>query len=193
MTGFFIVTSLITEFTIKGLGNANAAINVYVESTPNIDQYLKQTTCRFMDEDEINTIGQQAGNGWRKVFNVYAKFIYELSIEEVRPYKSWQLFRDKQLLQTNSSLCLWLSCSAKQLTNNIKKNNTIHIVMGKGYANRLSLTEQCFWLSEDFAINNEQKLIISPYFDYRQLTNKKITFLCQLLTRSFAENYKALN
>ncbi|OKY26942.1 hypothetical protein BI291_10985 [Thalassotalea sp. PP2-459] len=178
---------------MKGLGNKNAAINVYVESTPNIDKYLEQTTCRFMDMNEINAIGQQAGNGWRKVFNVYAKFIYELSTDEARSFENWQQFRDKQLLQVGSSLCLWLSCSAEQLKRNINKSDAIHIVMGKGYAKKLSLTERCFWLSEDFAIKSEQQLIICPYFDYRQLTNEKITYLCQLLKQSFPDFYKALS
>ncbi|MDO6428047.1 hypothetical protein Q4489_13585 [Thalassotalea sp. 1_MG-2023] len=164
-----------------------------MESTPNIDKYLEQSTCRFIELDEINAIGQQAGNGWRKVFNVYAKFIYELSIHEAHPFKSWQQFRDKQLLQAGSSLCLWLSCSAEQLNSNLNKSNSIHIVMGKGYASKLSLAEQCFWLSEDFAINSKQHLIICPYFDYRQLTNEKITYLCQLLKQSFPDFYKALS
>ncbi|WP_434017515.1 DUF6942 family protein [Thalassotalea sediminis] len=171
--------------TILGLGNHQAAINVYVETAPNIPNLTDQENCRWIRKNEIHAIGQQAGNGWRKVFNVYAKVVYELATKETCRYSSWQHYRDEQLLQQGSSFCLWLAVNSNEFQNKLSHHSGLNIVMGKGYATRLNIAKQCFWLSEDFAIHQQKQLIICPYFDYRQLTNQKITYLCQLITQSF--------
>jgi hypothetical protein len=40
---------------------------------------------------------------------------------------------------------------------------------------------QLHWLNEEFAIDPLNKVLVTPYFDYRQLSNEKIEFSVQLL------------
>ena len=61
----------------------------------------------------------------------------------------------------------------------------MHIICGKGYAKALinsgKLIVDLVWLDDEFAIDSENKLIVCPYFDYRQLSNIKIERLAGLL------------
>jgi len=158
-----------------GLGNSNAQLGVYIENIPNLPEYLQLDCCQPLKKHEIFSIVEQTGNHWRKIFNVYAKLIFELSDPN---YDTWQNFRDNELLQQHSNQKLIFTppvLDAKP----IKKQ--IHLVLGKTYASKLALSEKCQWLSAEFAINTEHRLIISPYFDYRQLSNIKISQLCRLI------------
>ena len=56
----------------------------------------------------------------------------------------------------------------------------VRIVAGKTYAAELELPSLT-WLDNYFAINHEHRVIVSPYFDYRQLSNMKITQLAGLI------------
>jgi hypothetical protein len=169
--------------TLKGLGNSSAQLNIYIDNIPPLDEYQTLTTCRPLQQGEIKMIADLTGNHWRKIFNVYAKLVYELTSPH---YKSWQDFRDKALLQSHSNENLLLTLPAEAVINNIEKTlnkiDHVSIIMGKTYATKLGLTNTCHWLSTDFAINTNKKLVICPYFDYRQLSNIKITKLCQLIT-----------
>jgi hypothetical protein len=127
-------------------------------------------------------IAEQTGNHWRKIFNIYAKLIFELYS---MPEKSWQIFRERELLQQNCNQNLLFNLSSETILNNITTKNittkNITIIMGKTYATKLGFSECCHWLSPEFAINIKKRLIICPYFDYRQLSNIKISKLCQLI------------
>ena len=177
--------------TLKGLGNSSAQFNIYIENTPPIDEYQTLTTCRPMQQDEIKMIADLTGNHWRKIFNVYAKLVFELTSP---PYKSWQDLRDKALLQSHSNENLLFNLPAEAVINNIEKTlnkiDNVSIIMGKTYATKLGLSETCHWVSADFAINTNKQLVICPYFDYRQLSNIKITQLCQIINsmRNKAQN-----
>jgi hypothetical protein len=170
-----------------GLGKATAQLNVYIENTPPLLDYQSLKVCRPVQVGEIKRIADQTGNHWRKVFNVYAKFIFELTSPN---FNSWQEFRDNALLQTHSNESLLFNLPTQTILQNLlfenipSKNvsqNNISIIMGKTYATKLGLSQKCHWLSTEFAINTEKKLLICPYFDYRQLSNIKITKLCQLI------------
>jgi hypothetical protein len=133
--------------------------------------------------DEITTINNACGNGWRKVFNVYAKMLYALDNKHFAFSKfapTWQKYRDSFLLQTNSKVALLFSPPQLMLN-----SESIHIICGKTYAKHLLTTGQLManfiWLDAEFAIDKTQKLIVCPYFDYRQLSNIKIERLAYLL------------
>jgi len=103
-----------------GLGNKNAVIHVYIQNIPPLEEYQKLANCRPMQQNEINAIVQSTGNHWRKIFNVYAKLIFQLQQTAESKYsklnqskrfitvsfKSWQDFRDNELLQKTSEQCL---------------------------------------------------------------------------------------
>ena len=61
--------------------------------------------------------------------------------------------------------------------------NTIHLIAGRTHAKQLiqqGLGCQLHWLNEEFAIDPLNKVLVTPYFDYRQLSNEKIEFSAAL-------------
>ena len=165
-----------------GLGNPTAQLNVYIENPPPLEQYQSLAVCRPMQVGEIKMIANLTGNHWRKIFNVYAKLVFELTTPK---YKSWQDFRDNALLQGHSNESLLFNLTAQEILPHLSRINTstdnISIIMGKTFATKLKLAETCHWLSAEFAINTDKNILICPYFDYRQLSNIKITKLCRLI------------
>lgn len=124
-----------------------------------------------MDAGEIRFIADQTGNHWRKVFNVYAKLAFQINDQG---FGVWQNLRDQSLLQHGSVYSLLFSEPDLSMP-------VTHIVMGKTYAKSLGLEKRVEWLNGDFGINQKQRLIVCPYFDYRQLSNIKIGYLVGLL------------
>ena len=159
-----------------GLGINNAQLSIYIENIPPLKQYLSLQTITALHSHDIYNIGQQTGNHWRKIFNVYAKLIFEIGFCQ---HDTWQNFRDRQLLQDHSNESLIFSPPNFDKLNPAK----IHIIMGRTYAKKLDIDTRCFWLSKDFAINEGKNLIISPYFDYRQLSNIKVIHLAKLIKK----------
>lgn len=162
----------------SGLGDPlESQINVYIGNQPPLEEYRSIDGVVPMKPSEIYSIGQLTGNHWRKVFNVYAKFIYELW--DLSRYKDWQSYRDESLLQVGSKVRLLFSKPC------LDEANKIHIVMGKQYAEKLGLSELTnegmIRLDNDFAMDINKSLIVCPYFDYRQLSNEKITRLVKMV------------
>lgn len=164
-------TKALSSRPVVGLGGSDFSIAVYIANRPPLAEFERYSSFRGMSDGEIRFIADQAGNHWRKVFNVYAKFAFEMDNED---FASWQDLRDGLLLQVSSRYSLLFSepdfCAPH-----------IHIVMGKGYASKLRVLEHAAWVDEHFALDEERKLIVCPYFDYRQLSNKKIESLVGLV------------
>ena len=168
-------------------------INVYIANRPPMSPYDVSSDFQPMMGGEIAAIAQHTGNHWRKVFNVYAKLMYELMqalqgrglskaqhfSDMLEVHKSWQHYRDHQLLQASSGCRLLFS--APQLD----ADDDIHIIMGKGYAQQLGFNYKPPYLvdheHEDFACYRESRVILCPYFDYRQLSNIKISALVGII------------
>jgi hypothetical protein len=148
-----------------GLGKASAQLNFYIENIPPLKEYQSLEICRPMQIGEIKTIAELTGNHWRKIFNVYAKIIFELSSP---PYNSWQEFRDNALMQAHSNENLLFNLPAQAILQNLSTkntfNNNISIIMGKSFATKLGLSQRCHWLSTEFAINTEKIIIDMPLF-----------------------------
>lgn len=166
-----------------GFGDSDYSIAVYIANKPNMSEYKKQLTMHPLSLGEIEAINQSCGNGWRKVFNVYAKLLYCLDRDHFEFSKlaaTWQIYRDKYLLQANSQTSLLFS--SPQLGVN---KETLHIICGKTHANALitsgKLIANLVWLDNEFAIDRANNLVVCPYFDYRQLSNIKIEILSGLL------------
>jgi hypothetical protein len=164
---------------------------------PNMLEYQNLSEVTSLIEGEINMINHACGNGWRKVFNVYAKLLYALEKKYFNysdKAATWQDYRDKYLLQAQSKTALLFSVpqlvhnkEANKVTNNKQSadKEIVHIICGKGHAKELinsdKLEANLVWLDDEFAIDRENKLIVCPYFDYRQLSNIKIERLAGLL------------
>lgn len=164
---------------MEGIGDTNSQFVVYLGNRPDFADLATINHVRPVNTHEIADIGNQCGNGWRKVFNVYAKLIYAMQARMhcTAHFNSWQAWRDEQLLRADSNSLLLFSPPILAELNGDK----IHVLMGKGWAAQCGLNEQLFWLNQDFAIINKQNFIVCPYFDYRQLNNQKILYLCELL------------
>jgi len=166
-----------------GLGDPFAHFNVYIANRPNFSDYASLLHVNPLSAGEIDAIGQGCGNGWRKVFNVYAKLVFALNEENIVSLggaKRWQDFRDIFLLQSASNTRLLFSPpQVSEVTD--KNSKVVHLVMGKNYANSLDLSHSLKWLDHEFAINVDNRLLVCPYFDYRHLSNIKIIRLVELI------------
>lgn len=165
-----------------GFGDAEAQCNVYIANVPPMAEYADMQALQPLQRGEIELINRACGNGWRKVFNVYAKLLFALDARQfsfTKQANSWQLFRDQYLLQAQSNTALWFS--APRLNGDSRK---IHIIAGRTYAKALldaGLSAQLNWLNNEFAVDSYHRLLVCPYFDYRQLNNEKLLFLAQLI------------
>ncbi len=168
---------------IIGLGDINYQIAFYVEHTPPSVYYQHLSQIEPLQDQQIAWFGNEFGNGWRKQFNVYAKFIYQLAQPDLcntKQIASWQAYRDSLLLKKNSGTALLFSPP------NLENQHAIHIIAGRTYARQListhKITANLEWLNDEFAIDKANNLIVSPFLDYRQLSNIKIEKLVSLVT-----------
>lgn len=171
--------------TNNGLGCAKFTFAVYLANTPNMLEYQGITGVNSLVTGEVTAIGQACGNGWRKVFNVYAKLLYALNPTDfsfAQHAPTWQQYRDGYLLQAGSETALLFS--PPELDEN---SQTVHIICGRTYAKQLltsgELQANLVWLDDEFAIDKTKRLIVCPYFDYRQLSNIKIERLSVMLSK----------
>lgn len=155
-----------------GFGDPKFKIAVYFEHRPPIERYLAQTELTPLTKGELNFILANTSNNWRKIFNCFAKLCFAI---EPNNCKTWQLLRDTQLLSENQNFALLFS------TPDFSKSATIHIISGRTYAAKLNFPFEITWLSPHFAINQKHKLIVAPYFDYRQLSNERLDTLVKLI------------
>ncbi|MCE2570307.1 DUF6942 family protein [Motilimonas eburnea] len=166
-----------------GLGCTHMKLAVYIANRPDTADYQQMTEFRALQKGDIAAINLACGNGWRKVFNVYAKLVAALG----EPYQSahpkpatWQDYRDSHLLQRHSKTALLFSAPSFPLAPNVT-----HLIMGKTYANQLlrqaNLFDQLVWVEPYLALLPKQRLIVCPYFDYRQLSNAKLARLVEII------------
>ena len=170
------------DTTQAGFGDSNAGFNVYIANRPPMAEYATLQTVHPLQSGEIELINRACGNGWRKVFNVYAKLLFALNTRQFNfseQATSWQQYRDQNLLQAGSQTALLFS--APEL---MPAEKTVHIIAGRTYAKALlenGLPAQLSWLNHEFAVDKPQRLLVCPYFDYRQLNNEKLSFLATLI------------
>lgn len=179
---------------------------MYIANRPAGARYQSLETYEPLLAGELQSIVANNTNHWRKALNVYAKVLWQLdwlrknrlgdraSLASVASVNSWQEYRDAYLLQAHSQEAMLFSAPdfSKTKTSNPRNsqslNNTlnsaaVHWVVGKTYAAALDLPALT-WLDAHFAVNREHRLIVSPYVDYRQLTNECIV--------QFADIYEQL-
>lgn len=171
-----------------GFGSDDYEIAVYIANRPPVYEYQQLAQLTALTTGEIAYIGQHCGNGWRKVFNVYAKLLYALDKQQFHFASlapTWQKYRDDFLLQAYSKTSLLFSAPVLKPIKHSVNLNVVHIIMGRTYAKSLlstgALDNELIWLNNEFAINRSQRVIVCPYFDYRQLSNVKIEWLAELI------------
>lgn len=154
---------------MTGLGSTIAGIRVYIGNRPPLPEYEALQGLRPLQTGEIASIARQTGNHWRKVFNVLAKILFGLDPQGAA---SWQQLRDQRLLQADANEQLLFSAPDFS-------HSGVHIICGKTYAEQLGLLAATVEIAPGFFIRPQRRLIVCPYFDYRQLSDVKISFLQQ--------------
>jgi len=167
-----------------GFGCPNFNFAIYIANQPKMSEYQNLGSVSPLTQGEIYAIGQACGNGWRKIFNVYAKLLFALNNKDFDYCKNsltWQKYRDDYLLQNSYQTALLFSPPVLN-----EHSDTLHIICGKTYAKELvnssKLKVQLTWLDDEFAIDEVNNLIVCPYLDYRQLSNIKIERLSLMLS-----------
>lgn len=171
----------------RGLGCSGAQLRVYVAKPPPMTEYQALQQVEPLMQGQIQQIGSHCGNGWRKVFNVYAKLVFALPAPwqpQLHGCSTWQAWRDRYLLQAGSQTSLLFN--APRLGGDKPCGvASLHLIAGRQHARALlasgELSVPLTWLDDEFAINTEHALLVCPYFDYRQLSDAKIARVAQLV------------
>jgi len=137
----------------KRLGPQSAELVLYLPNRPTV----------FSGDPEAPDISQlitDNGNHWRKIFSILAKIQYLAG--------PWQSYRDQQLLQ---------HAEAISFDNQLVSTAGWHIAAGKQTWERLKLSPEDGFraLDDSGRCWVRDQIILTPYFDYRQLPNE----LCQ--------------
>lgn len=167
-----------------GLGDVAAKLVIHIENRPPLTEFEQLDHVRPMMDGEIAHIAQAAGNHWRKIFNVFAKLVAEWRAVDGFGGRAreidWRHYRDRQLLQSGSGEALLFTPPR------LGVDGVVNIISGKGYAESLGFPVDQGQFSGnqfpgEFALFKSQRLIVAPYLDYRQLSDVKIRYLCQLM------------
>ncbi len=164
--------------TAIGIGDPNAWIYIHCPHRPPLAEYEQRTTLLPAEPQELETLVAHTDNHWRKIINLYAKLMHELNATHAQ----WQHYRDNQLLQAHSGTALMFSMPETA-------QNRLTLVMGQAFATQCGISEARFpdlklW-QDNFRYSLSHRLILTPYFDYRQLSNKALKELAGLIKTRF--------
>lgn len=170
--------------TLIGLGATTPKISFYIGNIPDFIGFNTPTHFRPAELSELAYIVSNTSNHWRKVFNVYAKVMWQwLNLtdpDQVNQLEkcgvtSWQHYRDNRLFQREGNEALIFSAFDPKYS-----RSHLHVFAGKTYGHQ-QYPHNLIEVNQQFWISPSNKLIIAPYPDYRQLTNARIDFLISLL------------
>jgi len=156
-----------------GLGDKHCNLAVYIGNRPHLDEYKTLGSLKPAGDGELIRIGRETGNHWRKIINIYAKLGFALDPGD---YMTWQSYRDSFLLSKYSRQALLFDDDIVT-----ERENCISIICGKTHAMKILNDHDLTWLDKDFAMDAAKSIIVTPYFDYRQLSNVKLEKLVNLI------------
>lgn len=204
-----------------GLGDGQYLIAACIDKRPAFMHLEQLEGWQGMVDGEIAAIGNACGNGWRKVFNVYAKLLWAMAkdpviakalrpaLSSVATFDRWQDYRDACLLRSDSGTALLFSepCFSEPTSSGSvlsgagsvlkepgegAETQPLHIIMGRGYGKVLACQAEApfslEWLNDAFAIDRHRRVIVCPYFDYRQLSDARIDTLVGLVKSLLVQN-----
>ena len=62
-----------------GFGDTDSQICIYIEHSPKFSEFCEPSKLVPLPIGAIDIIANACGNGWRKIFNVYAKFAFQFA------------------------------------------------------------------------------------------------------------------
>lgn len=174
-----------------GIGDSNFALALHIEHSLPLPEYQHLLGVVPLHQGEIASIVSRCSNHWRKLFNVLAKVVVacQWPLMAGEPVTCWRTYRDNDLLQPHSRVALLSTppiLTLPTLTTGSKcrgGQQPWHIVAGKTYANALQAKGllSLHWLDSHFALDQERRVFVSPYPDYRQLSDRRIERLAELI------------
>ncbi|OUR94965.1 hypothetical protein A9Q81_14470 [Gammaproteobacteria bacterium 42_54_T18] len=160
-----------------GIGDLDCDFVVYIGNRPPLVEYIERLELIPAIKGELSSIGSETGNHWRKIINIYAKLGYML---DSKGFASWQLYRENYLLTKGSHQALLFDDCIEPAESEI-----VRLICGKTHAATLlvdnAVDSSVRWVDADFAIDPSRRLIVTPYFDYRQLSNAKLETLVSII------------
>lgn len=160
---------------LQGFGCADAPLRFYIANRPPLDHYPALSHLQPLAPGEVTHIVANTSNHWRKAFNVCAKLLFDWHKRNNHSDlpESWQSYREQWLFQNAKGATLLFSPPDLSA-------NAWHIIFGKTYASSLAIPG-LVWHDAFFASLPDLQLIVSPYPDYRQLSNERIQCLLDFL------------
>ena len=157
-----------------GYGVRHFKLAVYLENAPVLEELKPEANLKALTAGDVSRIVTQTSNHWRKIFNLFAKLQFGLTKHNS---VSWQDYRDQHLLQAHCDHALLFSPPVYTP----KKHRPVSIISGKTYAAKLRVLQTCEDVGDGFYRNKKTNLFVTPYFDYRQLSNAKLERLIKLI------------
>jgi len=180
-----------------GLGAENFRIGIYLPHFPESSITQQLSGLRPVSAGELEVLARELGNHWRKIINIAAKIGARLQpelaeavgdIARVPPGQTWQDYRDQSLCQAGSVVALLFSAPLgsekyhhRRPELDLPNPQEVRVMSGHQYC------LQCFpalnfeVIDQDFKLSRSLSVIDSPYFDYRQLSNRKLEKLIVLI------------
>lgn len=165
-----------------GIGAKRPALILYLPHRPEAIVLSGTGEYGSVNSLGVRTFLADCDNHWRKIFNCYAKIAFALF---GRDFLTWQDYRDNRLLTEQSLELMVFPDSKGSLREHTLGSSRISIISGIATARKMSLDFETWKLLRGFYLKEHPKnghtTILTPYFDYRQLSNQKIETLLQLL------------
>ena len=161
------------SFPKAGLGCEQPRWVLYIANRPELDEYQDELY-RILALGEAAEIIRQTSNHWRKVFSIMAKISFALYETQCA---TWQEYRDTKLLTEHGFEAISFE-PFQQLS-----DNHLSLICGFTYAEtQIDLTQLISHHKfEKLKVSEIGKLIVTPYFDWRQLNNEMLTSLISIM------------
>ena len=146
-------------------------LNYLGTSSPSLVLYLPhrpEALDRLVMAPDVRLLLENNSNHWRKIVTLLAKV--------ASPQKEWRNFRDDALFQ-HTALCF---------SPRLKETSAWHWIGGKDNLRRFDikgLNAKPLSAAPAVAIDTEKQLLLTPYPDYRQLSNATVSEIRTALDR----------
>jgi len=156
-----------------GFGNHNPRWVLHIANRPALAEF-QHDVFRALTRGEAAEIIKATSNHWRKAFSIMAKISFALFDTGCA---TWQEYRDTKLLTEEG----FESVSFEPFQTN--QLNAFSIVCGFAYAEQqLEVSKLIPHIEQPkLLISETDDVIVTPYFDWRQLTNEILATLVTVL------------
>jgi len=170
---------------LLGFGNPSARLRFVVENPPPMSQYQNLSTVLPLSTQQRVLIEQECGNHWKKIFACLAKISHPI-FGQING--TWQDYRQEHLLRSGGNEALLFHHKGLGLSDLLAKPNQVTLIMGKRLSQLLAIDDSPCEKGDFFEVA-DTSVLITPYPDYRQLSNVKIDRLITLIKPRLTSKY----